>query len=349
MCLTFKEAGHEVFEYDIDSKKEDLVKWMSESDFVIHLAGINRPVDPKEYSGNTTFTDYLLSINKRNLPIVFASSIQAENESEYGKSKKLAEEHLLEAKCPTYVYRFANVFGKWCRPNYNSACATFCYNIAHNLPIEIRDDKYVVHYNYVDDICEEIKNLVEGKISRNCKDILYINPTYDCSLGKLAFLIANFKMCIETNIHLPKIRDEFEFKLFKTFCDYMSDDNSTFNKVTDSRGSFEEIFKSKNYGQISVNISLPGVLKGGHYHTYKKEMFSTIKGTCEIRQRDMKTNQVYVNRVSGDLYRPVNINVGFAHDIINLGLEKSITLMWISEIYDEKTADTFKAEVIVND
>ena len=340
--------GYDVFPFDLDKTEEDLKTYISEADVIIHLAGINRPLTVKEfYDGNTNFTKKVVDLVKatnRNIPIIMSSSIQASLDNDYGKSKKMGEDYLFNSQLPVYVYRLANVFGKWCRPNYNSACATFCYNIAHNLDITIRDPNYVVHFNYVDDICEEFLKVLESDL-KGKKDIQYVNPTYDCSLGQLAELLYYFKKEIESDRHLPLIHGEFELKLFKTFCDYLSDEGYTFNYATDERGSFEELYKSKKYGQISDNVAYPGITKGGHYHTYKKEIFYTVIGQSEIKQRNIKTNEMITDIVDGDKPNPINIRVGYTHQIKNIGKVNTHTIMWISEIYNPDTHDTYREDV----
>lgn len=349
VCLNLKRQGFEVLEYDIQNNDEDLKNLANSADFVIHLAGINRPLTNEEfYDGNTNFTKKLIDIllnEKRVIPVIMSSSIQASLDNDYGKSKKLAEDLLFNSDLPVYIYRLANVFGKWCRPNYNSACATFCYNIAHNLPIQIRDRGYVVHFNYIDDIVSEFINVVKSDNHTGSKEILSVKPVYDCSLGKLADLLYYFKGEIESERHLPLIQNEFELKLFKTFCDYLSDEDYSFNFASDQRGSFEELYKSKKWGQISDNVSRPGITKGGHYHTYKKEIFYTVIGQCEIVQRDIKTNKIIKDVVSGSNPNPVEIKVGYTHQITNIGKENSHTIMWISEIYNQNTADTYREDV----
>ena len=339
----------EVLSFDLGNSDEELIDYINRCDFIVHLAGINRPLTVEEfYDGNTNFTAKLLDLVKksgRHIPIIMSSSTQASLDNDYGKSKKMAEDLLLNSSLPVYVYRLANVFGKWCRPNYNSAAATFCYNIAHDLPIQIRDENYVVNYNYVDDICEEFIRIIKLDSYVGSKDILSISPVYPCSLGKLATLLRYFKTEIESERHLPIIHDEFELKLFKTFCNYLSEQEYGFNYASDSRGSFEELYKSKKWGQISDNISFPGITKGGHYHTYKKEIFYTVVGNCEIKQRNIKTNEMKVDVVEGSNPHPVDILVGYTHQITNIGKEVSHTIMWISEIYNPETHDTYKEEV----
>ena len=348
MCRLLERRGHEVLGYDLSSKEEELKEYINSADFIIHLAGINRPLTIEEfYDGNTNFTKKVVDLVKnsgKNTPIIMSSSIQAELDNDYGKSKKMGEDYLFSSGLPVYVFRLANVFGKWCKPNYNSASATFCYNIAHDLPIQIRDRDYIVHYNYVDDIVETFLKVVEGD-KKGSKVILSVKPVYDCSLGKLADLLYYFKKEIESERHLPVIHDEFELKLFKTFCDYLSDEGYSFNYAEDSRGSFEEIYKSKKWGQISDNVAYPGITKGGHYHKYKKEIFYTVIGTCEIKQRKIGDSKIEAVVVSGDKPNPVDIKVGYTHQITNIGKENSHTIMWISEIYNPDTHDTYREEV----
>ena len=336
----------EVLPYDIDNTLDELKSFVLDADFIIHLAGINRPLTVEEfYNGNTNFTKQLVDLvldSKKNTPIIMSSSIQAILDNDYGKSKKMGEDFLLNSGLPVYVYRLANVFGKWCRPNYNSACATFCYNIAHDLPIQIRDENYVVRFNYIDDIVDTFLNVVEEEKHLGSKEILSVYPVHECSLGKLASLLRYFKIEVESERHLPLIHDEFELKLFKTFLDYLADEGYTYNFARDDRGYFEELYKSKKYGQISDNVSYPSITKGGHYHTYKKEIFYVVVGTCRIRQRDIKTNEMIEDLVDAKDLHPVDIRVGYTHEITNIGKEESHTIMWISEIYNPETHDTYR-------
>ena len=348
LCLLLKKKGHEVLEFDLDSDPNLLGEYINQCDFLIHLAGINRPLTIEEfYDGNSNFTkkvvDLVKSTDKR-IPIILSSSIQASLDNDYGKSKKLAEDYLFNSGLPVYVFRLMNVFGKWCRPNYNSASATFCYNIANNLPIEIRDRDYVVHYNYVDDICETFLRCVNQEIPSS-RDILYVEPVYDCSLGHLADTLYRFKESIESDEHLPKINNEFELKLFITFCDYLRDNKYPLNYSEDNRGSFEEIYKNDKYGQISVNKAYPNIVKGGHYHTYKKEKFMTVVGKCLIRERNIKDDDMLIYEVDGKDSIIVDMIPMYTHEIKNIGEEKSITIMWISHIYNEKTSDTYREPV----
>lgn len=350
MCVLLRRNKIDVLSYDKDDKEEDLVKYICEADFIVHLAGINRPLTTEEfYDGNTNFTKHLVDLIKasgRNTPIIMSSSIQAELDNDYGKSKKMGEDYLFCSDLPVYVYRLYNVFGKWCRPNYNSACATFCYNIAHELPIQIRDRDYVVHFNYIDDIVEDFLRVILFNEHKGSKEIQYVKPIHDCSLGKLADLLYYFKGEVESERHLPLLHNEFELKLFKTFLDYLSDEGYSYNYAKDDRGWFEELYKSKKWGQISDNVSYPGITKGGHYHTYKKEIFYTVIGECLIEQRDIKTNDFISDKVNGNNPHPIDIKVDYTHQITNIGKDLSHTIMWISEIYNPDIHDTYREEVI---
>ena len=340
----------EILSYDVNNSLDELKKYIRECDAIIHLAGINRPLTKEEfYDGNTNFTmlvvDLALKLNK-SVPFIMSSSIQAALDNDYGKSKKMAEDYLLNSGLNVYIYRLANVFGKWCRPNYNSVVATFCYNIAHNLDISLNDPTHIVHFNYIDDICNEFINVLKGEKPSLKEDNHYlVSPTYDCSIKKLSELLYYFKGEVESDRHLPLLHSEFEFKLFKTFLDYLSSEGYSFNYASDNRGSFIELYKSKKYGQISENISYPNITKGGHYHTYKKEIFYTVIGECLIKQRNIVTNETIVDLVNGINPRLINIIPNYTHQITNLGNNNSHTLMWISEIYDKQSADTFLEEV----
>lgn len=349
LTLWLQNAKHTILPYDIDSSEEDLISFIKQADFVVHLAGVNRPLTKEEfYDGNTNFTKKLIDLIKKsgkNLPIIFSSSIQAELDNDYGKSKRMAEDFLFASKLNVFVYRLSNVFGKWCRPNYNSALATFCYNIARNLPIEIRDRDYVVHYNYVDDICREFLDVIGGTKRENDK-ILYINPTYDCSLGHLADLLYSFKESRE-KCFVPSSKDEFEKKLYATYLSYLLEDGFSYdlNMHIDSRGSFTEFIKTPNHGQVSVNVAHPGIVKGNHYHQTKNEKFLTISGTCSIKFRKIGTDKVIEYIVSGNKFQVVDIPTGYTHSITNIGTTDSVTIMWANEPFDPENPDTFYEEV----
>lgn len=346
ICLKLENSGFNVFKFDKNNNETELTNFILKADAVIHLAGVNRPLNVDEfYDGNTNFTKKIVDLikeNKKSPLFIFASSIQAKLDNDYGKSKKMAEDYLFGSNLPVCIFRLNNVFGKWCRPNYNSVVATFCYNIAHDLPIEIRDKNYIITFNYIDDI---VQGFIDCMVNnKNSSSIMEIQPTYQCSLGNLADLIYYFKKSIEGQEHLPIINSEFELKLFKTFCNYFSE-TQELNYAKDDRGSFEELFKSSKYGQISENISLPQITKGNHYHTYKNEIFYVVKGKCKISQRNVNADEIEEILVSEIDKKLVKIKPMFTHSIQNVGIENSYTLMWIDEVYNENTADTFKEMV----
>ena len=345
---SLKRHQHEVFEFDINDTETSLIEYIEQADWIIHLAGVNRPLTMEEfYDGNTNFTKKIIDLVKRynpNVKIIANSSIQAELDNDYGRSKKMAEDALIASGLNVYIYRFYNVFGRGCRPNYNSATATFCYNIAHDLDVYVRDPNYVVTYNYVDDIALEITNLVENKVNRELRVISYVKPQYSCSLGKQVELLKYFKKCVESDEHLPLIHDEFELKLFMSFLWYLSDGGSSYNFAQDERGFFMELYKSSKHGQISLNMAYPSITKGGHYHTYKKEIFYPVLGKCRIRQRNIHDDKMLVDEVENGS-KQVHIIPEYTHEITNLGKDNSYTLMWISEVYNPETHDTYRAPV----
>lgn len=344
------ENKFDVLKFDIDNTENDLIKFVNEADFVIHLAGINRPLTNEEfYDGNTNFTKKLIDIikaSKKKLPIIMSSSIQAALDNDYGKSKKMAEDYLFASKLPVYIYRLANVFGKWCRPNYNSACATFCYNIAHNLPIEIRDPNYVIKFNYIDDICNEFIRIINEKKHYGKKIILSINPEHQCSLGRLAELLNYFKET-RKSLLVPYMGNEFEKKLYSTYLSYLPENEFSYklNMHADVRGSFTEFLKTQVYGQVSINIIHPGITKGNHYHHSKNEKFLVASGICSIKFRKINTKDVIEYKVSGEELKVVDIPTGYTHNITNIGKTDSVVIMWANESFDPDKPDTYFEEV----
>lgn len=339
--------GYDVLSYDKGNSINELKEDLKICDYIIILAGINRPKEDENYLFNFDHVEeitYYLKKNNRNVPIIFSSSIQASLNNDYGVSKRFAEQLLFESGLPVYVYRLANAFGKWCRPNYNSACATFCYNIANEMDITISDRNNIVKYNYIDDICDEFIKCIKG-IVKPSKDILYISPTYEISLGELVDTLYRFKKDIESDKHIPDIHNDFELKLLETFTDYLSIPNQHFNYSKNELGSFKEIYKSDKYGQISINTINPNVTKGNHYHTYKKEIFMTVLGHTIVKQRKVGDKDIIIDDNHSVPNIPINIKTGYTHNIKNVGKEISITLMWISHIYKEETADTYKEDV----
>ena len=348
ICFKLNLLKQNVFEFDIDNSDEQLIEFVKKCDFIIHLAGINRPLNNEEfYNGNTNFTYKLVElINQynREVPIIMSSSIQATLDNDYGKSKLYAENYILDHVNNAYIYRLYNVFGKWCKPNYNSVVATFCYNIANNLDIKINNPNTIVTYNYIDDIVEEFIDVIfKNKTAKN-KQINYVNVKYDCSLFHLSELLYYFKKEIQSDNHLPIINNEFEYKLFKTFCSYLTEDNNL-NYASDERGSFEELYKSNKYGQISENIAFPNIIKGMHYHKYKKEIFYPIIGKSKIVQQSLDHQDTIIDIIDDNNKRMVEMKTNYIHSIENIDNKKTYTLMWISEIYNENNPDTYKGEM----
>ena len=346
LSLILKENHFEVFEYDINNSDDELIYFIKECDFIVHLAGVNRDIDiNKIHNGNINIAKKMINLvskYNKDVKIIVSSSVQASLDNAYGKAKKAVEDLFFASSLNVFIYRLSNVFGKWCRPNYNSVCATFCYNIAHDLPIEIHDENKIIHFNYIDDICYEFIDVIKSNKLPIKNNILKINKTYDCSLKNLADLIKNFKKDIESERHLPIICNDFELKLFITFCDYLNDNKYFLNYVKDERGYFKELYKSPLYGQISINMSYPNIIKGGHYHTYKKEIFYVAKGKCLISQKNIFNNNLIENIVQDKDKEMINILPNYEHTITNIGDTNSYTLMWISHIFNKDDSDTFK-------
>ena len=322
-----------------------LEEYLAESDFVIHLAGVNRCKDPKEFSrGNVDLTksivDTLVKLGKR-IPVLFVSSIQATLDNDYGRSKKAAEDILLQSGLPVKVVRLKNVFGPGCRPNYNSVVATFAYNIAHDLPIHIDDPAKEVCFQYVDDVAvfleATIRDMAKGRIE---EPLSVYEEGHLCSLTHLADLLKNYKEATKTTLELPTIHNPFELNLFVTYCFYANGEGLHLNRTQNDAGSFTELYKSLQFGQISLNCIAPHRSKGGHYHTRKKETFLVAQGRCKITQREGEEFQEDI--VDASDARPIEIAPGFTHWIENLGDDEAKVLIHIDEIYDPENADTYR-------
>jgi UDP-2-acetamido-2,6-beta-L-arabino-hexul-4-ose reductase len=344
----------EIFEYDIDTDPSLLDTYAKECDFVFHLAGVNRPKDEKEFmEGNFGFTSVLLGkLNKygNKAPVLITSSIQAALDNPYGKSKKAGEDLIFsygeKNGVKTLVYRFPNVFGKWCRPNYNSAVATFCYNIANDLPITVNDRSHMMTLVYIDDVVDEMINALNGaetKDGRYCR----VPVEHKITLGEIADLILSFKES-RNNRYIPDMPEgSFAKKLYSTYLSYLPRNNFsyTLEMHCDERGSFTEMFKTVNNGQVSVNISKPGITKGQHWHNTKNEKFVVVSGKGVIRFRKPGESEIYEYFVSGDKLEVVDIPVGFTHNIENLGDSDMITIMWCNECFNPDKPDTYFEEV----
>ena len=362
----------EIFEYDLESTKEQLFYYCERADFVFNLAGVNRPLDVSEFmKGNFGFaTDLLdeLKRHKNTCPVMLASSVQATltgrfQNSEYGKSKLAGEELFFkygkDTGAKVLVYRFPNLFGKWCRPNYNSAVATFCYNMANDLPLQINDRNTELELLYIDDLVEGLLDALENKekyceyegveaIEKANGKYAYIPVTHKETLGSIADTLESFKRQPETLI-MPEIpAGSFAKKLYSTYLSYLPKEKVSFplKMNTDNRGSFTELLKTVSCGQFSVNISKPGITKGEHWHNTKWEFFIVVSGKALIQERKIGTDEILEFYVSGEKIEAVHMLPGYTHNIINLSdTEDLITLMWANESFDKNRPDTFSEKV----
>lgn len=366
----------EIYEYDVESDKEQLFYYCERADFVFNLAGVNRPKDDGEFmKGNFGFASELLEALKKyknTCPVMLSSSVQATlagrfQTSEYGRSKLAGEElffdYSRETGAKVLVYRFPNLFGKWCRPNYNSAVATFCYNTANDLPLTINDRNTVLELLYIDDLVEGLLDALEGKAqyceyegveAKGEKDgrYAYIPITYKVTLGEIADTLEEFKTQPESLI-MPEIPyGSFAKKLYSTYLSYLPKEKVSFplKMNADNRGSFTELLKTASCGQFSVNISKPGITKGEHWHNTKWEFFIVVSGKALIQERKIGTDEILEFYVSGEKIEAVHMLPGYTHNIINLSdTEDLITLMWANESFDKNRPDTFFEKVEMDD
>lgn len=358
----------EVFEYDIDSTPEELNEWCQKCDFVFNLAGVNRPKDPEDFmKGNFGFASTLLDTLKKHgnkAPVMLSSSAQASltgrfGNSEYGRSKKAGEDLFLqygeENGVKVLVYRFPNLYGKWCRPNYNSAIATFCNNIANDLPITVNDPSVELEVLYIDDLVEEMICALKCE-EHHCEfeglEVLpnpegrycYCPVTHKATLGEIVDLLQQFKQMPKT-LMIPEIpADSFAKRLYSTYLSYLPKEGAIFDLKmnVDDRGSFTELVHTLNCGQVSINISKPGITKGQHWHHTKWEQFIVVKGHGLIQQRKEGTDEVIEFEVSGDKIQSVIMLPGYTHNIINLSeTEDLVTVMYCNEIFNPERPDTF--------
>ena len=357
----------EIYEYDVDTETSLLEEYCSNCDFVFNLAGVNRPENAEEFmQGNFGFASELLDTLKKHnntCPVMISSSIQAtcigRYDSDYGRSKKAGEDLVFaysrETGAKVLVYRFPNLFGKWCRPNYNSAVATFCNNIANDLPIMLNDRAIQLELLYIDDLVNEMLDALENKEHHCVFDgidaVLCENGNYcaapithKVTLGEIVDLLESFKNQTST-LMMPEIPDNsFAKKLYSTYLSYFPKEKASFplKMNCDDRGSFTELLKTEKCGQFSVNISKPGITKGQHWHHTKWEFFIVVSGKGLIQQRKVGTDEVMNFEVSGDKIEAVHILPGYTHNIINLSdTENLVTLMWANEQFDPNHPDTF--------
>lgn len=348
-----------VYEYDIDTDSQLLDAYCEKADFVFNLAGVNRPKDQAEFmAGNFGFASTLLETLEakgNRCPVMLSSSIQTTLEgrynNEYGRSKKAGEDLFFrygeETGSKVLVYRFPNLFGKWCRPNYNSVIATFCHNIANDLPIQVNDPATELELLYIDDLVEEMLLALEGNEHRT-DAFCYVPTTYKVTLGRIAELLQSFALQPSTLL-MPEIaKDSFEKKLYSTYLSYLPREKVSFplKMNVDERGSFTELMRTASHGQFSVNVSKPGITKGQHWHHSKWEFFMVVSGRGLIQMRKIGTGEVLEFYVSGEKIEAVLMLPGYTHNIINLSeTENLVTVMWANELFDPNRPDTYFEKV----
>ncbi len=349
----------EIFTYDVNSAEEELLTYCKNADFIFNFAGVNRPKDTAEFmKGNCGFLGRVLDVLRscgNNCPLVLSSSAQASLEgryagSVYGLSKKAAEDLLIkhseDTKAKVMIYRFPNIFGKWARPNYNSAVATFCHNTANDLPLTVNDEGTVLELLYIDDLVEEMLLCLIGKEHRIRKFSRYcsVPVTHKVSLGEIVSLLSSFRSFPDSLMMAEIPKGSFAAKLYSTYLSYLPKEKAIhgYNTKSDSRGTFTELIKSEKCGQMSVNVSLPGETKGEHWHHSKWEIFIVVSGRGRIDMRKIGTDEVISYTVSGEDIKAVYMLPGYTHSITNLSSsEKLVTLMWASEVFDSAKPDTY--------
>lgn len=348
LCSMLDESGFkDVIRIDRTTSKADFETALSKADFVFHLAGINRPTNDNEFkTGNSDLTQFIVSeLHKtgRQVPIVLSSSTQADRDNLYGASKAeaeaIVERYGKQSNAPFYIYRFPNVFGKWCRPNYNSFVATFCHNIANDVAINIHDPKAEVTLVYIDDVCKSLISLVDSGMSSGYQTV---SPEYLVTVGEVAELLMSFKES-RSNLVTENVGAGFTRALYSTYLSYFSPAQFSYQipGYTDERGTFCEMLKTKDSGQFSFFTAHPGITRGGHYHHSKNEKFLVIKGSALFKFENIATGERYELAVSSDELRVVETVPGWSHDITNSGQEELIVMLWANEIFDREAPDTF--------
>ncbi len=346
----------DILEFDRDTDPGLLEDYASQCDFVFHLAGVNRPQDPAEFTeGNVDLTTRLLDALRASTPrpVLLTSSVQAERDNPYGVSKRGAEEavkaYAEETGAGTYVYRLPNVFGKWSRPNYNTVVATFCHNIARDLPIEVSDPQAPLPLVYIDDVVDEFLRALTGEAT-NVEGVYVVRPTYQTTVGELAAGLHGFRQSRES-LAVPDFSDELEKKLYATYLSFLEPDSFSYPLTmhVDARGSFTEIIRTPERGQFSVNVIKPGVTKGNHWHDTKNEKFVVVSGKGVIRFRKVGDSEVREYHVSDEKIEVVDIPPGYTHNIENLGEADMVVFMWASEAFSVERPDTHPLGVSMSD
>lgn len=338
----------EVLKFHRNSAESELEQSVLTADWIVHLAGVNRPLNEQEFiDGNVTLTQKIVNILKqaeKHTPIILSSSIQAERNNTYGQSKLGGEQALLELQQkqgnPVYIFRLANVFGKWSRPNYNSAVATFCYNTANDLPIQIHDENAMIRLVYVDDVVESFWNIIQG--THQVEQVFAIQPEYQISVGELARTLKGFKESRNTLI-TDRVGTDLTRALYSTYLSFLKPEQFDYSvpKYGDQRGVFVEMLKTPDAGQFSYFTAHPGITRGGHYHHTKTEKFLVIKGQALFKFKHVVTGEFYELETTGDEPRIVETVPGWTHDITNIGNEEMVVMLWANEIFDREKPDTY--------
>lgn len=353
-CREADQMGIELYRCGRNTSVQTLERWCSDCDFVFHLAGVNRPEREEAFwEGNRDFTVLLMHALEKagnTSPVLMSSSVQASRETPYGLSKRAGEAavraHASRMQSKALIYRLPSVFGKWCRPNYNSVVATFCHQIARGQPIRIDNAETELHLAFIDDVVQEFLNALNGRECIDADGNGVITETYSIRLGALAEMLAGLRDSRIT-LRLPKMDVPFERKLYSTFLSYLPERDFQYPLVmhADARGSFTEALRTSGAGQISVNVSKPGVVKGNHYHNVKVEKFLVVAGGGVIRLRRVGTSEVYAYPVSAERLEIVDIPAGYTHSLENTGASDMVTVMWCSECFDPAHPDTYFEEV----
>ena len=335
--------------FDVQDDPAILANLLDQADFVFHLAGVNRPQNSEEFqTGNTGLTEQIcshLSAGSRRVPIALSSSTQAAQNNPYGSSKRGAEDAVFaygrQTGAQAHVFRLPNVFGKWCRPNYNSGVATFCHNIANDLPIQVNDPDVVMNLVYIDDVVNAFAALLDGTVDMD-GSFCRVLPVHTAKLGEIVSLIHSFRNSRTSRV-IPDMGDAFVKKLYSTYLSYLPENQFSYplKMNIDERGSFTEFIKTLDRGQVSINISKPGITKGNHWHHTKNEKFLVVSGQGMIRFRKIGTDVIIEYPVSGDKMEVVDIPTGYTHSISNTAKTDMVTVMWCNEMYDPENPDTF--------
>lgn len=355
LLVRLKEEGIEYDTFARSDSESDLVSKVSSCDFIVHLAGVNRPQNESEFKeGNTDLTQSIINVlvdKGLNTPIIYSSSIQAERDNPYGVSKKLAESALTafanRSGSSVFTYRLPNVFGKWCRPNYNSAVATFCYNTINDLPIQINDPSALINLVYIDDVVNEFISVIKSvEAGKECSRKVAVSPVYEITVGGLVEQLKAFKDSKSSGI-VERVGTDLTRALYSTYISYFKPEQFSYDLVKheDPRGVFVEMLKTKDSGQFSFFSAHPGITRGGHYHHSKNEKFLVLKGKARFGFRHIATDEYYEILTSGEEPQVVETVPGWSHDITNIGDDEMYVMLWANEIFEPEKPDTIYHKV----